>query len=169
LVIERIAGKDYTTLGAIHRMRELCCVDQSRHASISALQEQASAIAPGSSSIAGGKLALARVLKTSTELKQLSRRTSARNTSAIERLSEFFGIRPASTVNADLCAQYTQWRINRQDLRTGGEAVKTVSFASARREQSVLGAALTWAWRNGRIDPLMPISLRPPRRQGNGI
>lgn len=80
---------------------------------------------------------------------------------AIERLSEFFGIRPASTVNADLCAQYTQWRINRQDLRTKREAAKTVSMASARRELSVLGAALTWGWRNGRIDRLMPIKLAP--------
>jgi integrase len=84
---------------------------------------------------------------------------------SIERLSEFFGIGPASTVNAELCAQYTQWRANRQDMRA--KIQRTVSAASARRELSVLGAALTWGWRNGRIDRLMPIKLPPatPARQ----
>jgi hypothetical protein len=37
LVVERIAGKDYTTLGAINRLRELCRLDQRVPASGSSL------------------------------------------------------------------------------------------------------------------------------------
>src|SRR5258707_718880 len=40
LVIERIAGKDYTTLADIERMRQLCRVDNNHHASISGPREE---------------------------------------------------------------------------------------------------------------------------------
>jgi hypothetical protein len=39
LAIERIAGKDYTTLKSIERMRELCRVESKDHVYISAARE----------------------------------------------------------------------------------------------------------------------------------
>ena len=39
LVIERVAGKDYTTLGNIERMREICRVESNHPGSTSALRE----------------------------------------------------------------------------------------------------------------------------------
>jgi hypothetical protein len=55
LVIERIAGKDYTTLANIERMRELCRVEAKGHASTCVAPAQALAGKPsGSSATAGG-------------------------------------------------------------------------------------------------------------------
>src|SRR6516225_3445966 len=56
LVIERVAGKDFTTLGHIARMRELCRVSKSRRDSISGQtgetkKESALTPPPGSSSM----------------------------------------------------------------------------------------------------------------------
>lgn len=68
LVVERIAGKDYTTLANIERMRELCRVAQNPLASISET-------VPGESetglfSIRERKLARARAKGTAERLKQ---------------------------------------------------------------------------------------------------
>src|SRR5665213_2687509 len=57
LVIERIAGKDYTTLENINQMRELCRVESNHHGSISGQQggtrkEKSGRSRSGSSSIA---------------------------------------------------------------------------------------------------------------------
>ena len=46
LIIERIAGKDFTTLANIERMRELCRVQAKGHDSISAGRAQASGVKP---------------------------------------------------------------------------------------------------------------------------
>jgi hypothetical protein len=70
LVIERIAGKDYTTLGNIERMRELCRVEVKAPDSGS---ESAAADQPsGSSSITAASSAQARAKMISTRLKRRS-------------------------------------------------------------------------------------------------
>src|ERR1700681_2994341 len=71
LVIERIAGKDYTTLANIERMRELCRVEPSPLASTS---ENATAERrPGSFSTQERKFARARAQRTSERLKRRSK------------------------------------------------------------------------------------------------
>jgi hypothetical protein len=67
LVIERVAGKDYTTLNHIKRMRELCRVRQDNRDSgyeMRALTKTATILPSGSSSIAAGKSALDATLTT---------------------------------------------------------------------------------------------------------
>jgi hypothetical protein len=76
LIVERIAGKDFTTLAAIRRMRELCRADQNRQGSTCESQETTTAMQHGSSLIAEGKSALARVQQISKELRQPSQRIS---------------------------------------------------------------------------------------------
>ena len=44
LVIERVAGKDYTTIGHIARMRELCHVNRNRHDSDSSRNNETKAV-----------------------------------------------------------------------------------------------------------------------------
>jgi hypothetical protein len=68
LVIERIAGKDFTTLANIERMRELCRVEAKVHGSTSGN----AAIAPpsGSSSTMAAKSAQARAKAISAQLKK---------------------------------------------------------------------------------------------------
>src|SRR6266436_6622882 len=58
LVIERIAGKDYTTLAHIERMRELCHVEAKVHGCISG--SAANGQPSGSSSIMAARSAQAR-------------------------------------------------------------------------------------------------------------
>jgi hypothetical protein len=68
LVIERIAGKDYTTLANIERMRELCRVETKVHDCTS---DGAAAAPPsGSSSITAAKSAQARAKTISVQLKK---------------------------------------------------------------------------------------------------
>jgi hypothetical protein len=68
LAIERIAGKDFTTLANIERMRELCRVEAKVHGftSGSAANEQPS----GSSSIVAARSAQARAKAISARLKK---------------------------------------------------------------------------------------------------
>jgi len=73
LVIERIAGKDYTTLANIERMRELCRVVQNPLASISETVPDESET--GSFSIRERKLARARAKGTAERLKLHSKNT----------------------------------------------------------------------------------------------
>lgn len=79
LVVERIAGKDFTTLRAIANMRTLCRVERSHQGSTSA--SGATAQPSGSSSTAAGRSAQARVKLLASELKRRSRRTSGVGTS----------------------------------------------------------------------------------------
>jgi len=70
LVIERVAGKDYTTLGHIARMRELCRVNQDNQDSgygKRALTKSATTPNCGSSSMTAGRSALAATLTTLME------------------------------------------------------------------------------------------------------
>jgi hypothetical protein len=68
LVLERVAGKDFTTLANIERMRELCRVEAKVHASISGIA--ASAPPSGSSSTMAAKSAQARAKAISAQLKK---------------------------------------------------------------------------------------------------
>ena len=56
LVIERIAGKDYTTLANIEQMRELCRVEAKARGSTCAAPAQASAGKPYGSSAMGAAI-----------------------------------------------------------------------------------------------------------------
>ncbi len=85
LAVERIAGKDYTTLRAIEEMRELCRVQPKVPAcgsNQSAVMQQGTS-APGlcgSSATDRGKLALAALLATAQAPSKPSRSTSPGNT-----------------------------------------------------------------------------------------
>jgi hypothetical protein len=74
LVIERIAGKDFTTLAAIANMRALCRLDQVPQGSISA--SAAMEPTPGSSSTADAKSAQAHLRTIAERLRGRSKRTS---------------------------------------------------------------------------------------------
>jgi hypothetical protein len=56
LVVERIAGKDYTTLAHIERMRELCRVEAKVHGSTCAGHDQASGAKPCGLSATGNAI-----------------------------------------------------------------------------------------------------------------
>jgi hypothetical protein len=75
LVIERIAGKDYTTMAHIRRMRDLCRVNHPLPASTSDVPEVI-AMQAGSSLIAAGKSAQERAKQTSERLRRRSPPTS---------------------------------------------------------------------------------------------
>src|ERR1035437_11091660 len=74
LIIERIAGKDYTTLANVEKMRELCRVEQSPHACT--LEGEPAGSRSGSFSIQEKKSARARANRTSERLKRRSKNTS---------------------------------------------------------------------------------------------
>jgi hypothetical protein len=79
LVIERIAGKDFTTLAAIANMREKCRAQPPRPASTS---ESAATEPPiGSSSMADARSGQAHLKAIAEKLKKPSRRTSDASTS----------------------------------------------------------------------------------------
>jgi hypothetical protein len=79
LEIERIAGKDFTTLAAIQRMRDQCRVLPNRPASISASDMGAS---PSLSSSTGdARSALVAARSALSKLKSCSRPTSPKSTS----------------------------------------------------------------------------------------
>lgn len=77
---------------------------------------------------------------------------------AIIKLEEFFGARTVATITAAACGEYVAWRILQADARSK-VATRTVKASTARRELVVLGAALTWCWRENRLDRQIPIAL----------
>jgi len=86
LVIERVAGKDYTTLHAIDEMRKLCRHHPKAHDSGCEKQgatSEAGSLMPlsGSSSTESIRRAQSAAWTIVTELKERSRRTSTANTS----------------------------------------------------------------------------------------
>src|SRR5271166_2493077 len=81
LVIERIAGKDFTTLAAIANMRTLCRLAQVPQGSISASGETEQT--PGSSSTADAKSAQAHLRKIAERLKRPSKATSDKSTAPV--------------------------------------------------------------------------------------
>jgi hypothetical protein len=76
---------------------------------------------------------------------------------AIDRLSKFFDIRPANSINPELCGKYVEWRTAQRDARAKKSMGRPIAKATARRELGVLGAALKWGWENTRIDRLVPV------------
>lgn len=76
---------------------------------------------------------------------------------AIVKLSNFFDIRPANSINPELCEKYVEWRTAQRDARAKKSMGRPIAKATARRELGVLGAALKWGWENTRIDRLVPI------------
>lgn len=86
LTIEKIAGKDFTTLAAIKRMRELCRVQQKESGSGSGASggtpmEKSSEKPSGSSEMDRSRLSQAAVVTIAQELKKPSRNTSPSATS----------------------------------------------------------------------------------------
>ena len=84
---------------------------------------------------------------------------------AISKLVDFFGARVVAAVTSATCNEYVEWRVLQTDARRSkskeGSAIKP---ATARRELVVLGAALRWCWKEGKIDRPIPIWL--PRQAG---
>ena len=81
LAVERIAGKEFTTLAAIDNMRSLCRDPLSLRASTPAAKTAGGR--NGSSSTEAAKSAQARALMTAQRLKALSRTTSPKSASRI--------------------------------------------------------------------------------------
>jgi len=81
LAVERIAGKDFTTLAAIANMRMLCRLAQVPQGSISASGETERT--PGSSSIPDARSAQAHLRTIAERLKKPSKATSGKNTAPI--------------------------------------------------------------------------------------
>lgn len=79
---------------------------------------------------------------------------------AIIELVEFFGDRTLSVVSSVTCNAYVRWRTQQVNARAKKNG-KPITEATARRELVVLGAALRWCWKEGKIDRLIPISLPP--------
>jgi integrase len=73
--------------------------------------------------------------------------------SALDPLASFWECKTAGDVCMKSCESYTKWRQK--------------SVSTARRELSVLRAALNWAFKNGRITRVPPVTLppAPPPRQ----
>jgi hypothetical protein len=81
LAVERIAGKDFTTLEAIANMRALCRLAQVPQGSISASDETGQT--PGSSSIADARSAQAHLRMTAERLKKPLKITSDKSTAPV--------------------------------------------------------------------------------------
>jgi hypothetical protein len=87
---------------------------------------------------------------------------------AINKLLDFFGGRTVAAITSTACKEYVHWRARQIDARAsqGGKPIKP---STARRELVVLGAAIRWCWREGKIDRPIPISLPPKHRRARDI
>jgi integrase len=85
---------------------------------------------------------------------------------AIGKLVEFFGDKTLSTITGITCNAYVRWRTQQLNARAKRDG-RPIKVSTARRELVVLGAALRWCWKEGKIDRLIPISLpsQPGPRQ----
>jgi integrase len=79
---------------------------------------------------------------------------------AINKLVEFFGGKTLSTITSVTCHAYVRWRTQQGNARAKKNG-KPIKESTARRELVVLGAALRWCWKEGKIDRLIPVSLPP--------
>ena len=79
---------------------------------------------------------------------------------AISKLLDFFGDRTVATVTNSTCSSYVHWRVSQTDARAS-QTGRPIMASTARRELVVLGAALRWCWKEGKIDQPIPISLPP--------
>src|ERR1700730_3754648 len=77
---------------------------------------------------------------------------------AISKLLDFFGDRTVATVTNATCISYVHWRVSQTDARAS-QTGKPIKPSTARRELVVLGAALRWCWKEGKIDRPIPIWL----------
>ncbi len=77
---------------------------------------------------------------------------------AIGKLIDFFGPRAAAAVTSASCNEYVQWRVRQPDARALQDG-KRIKPSTARRELVVLGAALRWCWKEGKIDRPIPVWL----------
>jgi integrase len=86
--------------------------------------------------------------------------------SAIVKLVDFFGDKTLSAITSVACNAYVRWRTQQVNARAKKNG-RPIKEATARRELVVLGAALRWCWKEGKIDRLIPISLpsQPGPRQ----
>jgi hypothetical protein len=69
---------------------------------------------------------------------------------ASTRLAEFFAHKPVSAITRSTCAEYVTWRTSQSNPRATLNP-KPIKPATARRELVVLGAALTWCWKDGKL------------------
>jgi integrase len=85
---------------------------------------------------------------------------------AIAKLVEFFGDQTASAITSATCKKYVQWRIRQFDARAKAKK-PLIKPSTAGRELVVLGAALRWCWREGKLDRLVPVTVpaKPSPRQ----
>ena len=186
LVIERIAGKDFTTLANIERMRELCRVatrvpdcgsgsataeQHSGSSSITACEFRTGASANDLSAAEDlatylankrrpnfghghpAQILIADVLADYGEFHAPSTKSSDLIGGAINKLVDYFEDRTADAVISTACRDYVRWRtlqVNARAKRNG----KSIKPSTARRELVVLGAALRWCWKEGKIDRL---------------
>jgi integrase len=85
---------------------------------------------------------------------------------AINRLVEFFSNQTASAITSAACKKYVQWRVRQFDMRA---KIRTTPIkpSTAGRELVVLGAALRWCWKEGKLDRLVPVTVpaKPSPRQ----
>jgi integrase len=77
---------------------------------------------------------------------------------AIGKLLDFFAGRAVAAVTGASCNEYVQWRVRQADARAL-QGAKPVKPSTARRELVVLGAALRWCWKEGKIDRPIPVWL----------
>ena len=85
---------------------------------------------------------------------------------AIGKLVEFFGDNRLTAITSVSCNAYVRWRTQQVNSRAKKDG-RPIRNSTARRELVVLGAALRWCWKEGKIDRLIPISLpsQPGPRQ----
>jgi integrase len=79
---------------------------------------------------------------------------------AISKLIDFFGARTVAAATRATCIEYVQWRVRQTDARIyKSKRSRLIKPSTARRELVVLGAALRWCWKEGKIDRPIPIWL----------
>jgi integrase len=78
---------------------------------------------------------------------------------AISKLLDFFGGRAAAAVTSASCKEYVHWRVGQTDARAAQGGGRPIKPSTARRELVVLGAALRWCWKEGKIDRPIPVAL----------
>jgi hypothetical protein len=79
---------------------------------------------------------------------------------AIVKLVDFFANKTISAITSVASNAYVRWRMQQVNARAKKYG-KPITEATARRELVVLGAALRWCWREGKVDRLIPVSLPP--------
>jgi integrase len=79
---------------------------------------------------------------------------------ASAHLGEFFAHKHVSAISQSTCNDYVAWRVEQPDPRATINH-RTIKPATARRELVVLAAALSWCWKAGKLDRLIPVDLPP--------